>query len=861
MEALQYIYTSWKNGNSTEKGYMIYSRSEGISESECTAIKDAMQYLAPKELTLTPTPQEIADMFPYAFSYFILPTGRGCVAQSTYLGKDYSGRFGNYIIYALVFDINALPCLPAELFGESYIKTAMTQEELDAPSPVPPLPALHISNYASVINDDQLNEFLFDKEDELAQLISMVLAAQDAGIPFYLNDSRENLVLWSAAVQRILPLRLATKFAFNTYIGDHESMRSPRVREEGLNFHLIGVRPDANYFNYTTESKSNRQIVMDFIGGNMTQGIAVSSYAQAMATSSALDYEEVDSFSEFVEGTTFNEINGHLLDAYLYYHLLKNDEFGFTENNMEAVLSFGVNYCSETDNSDVGSKLLIKYQEGGWLLKPELLTLFWKFVCSYSNFMIFTLYELFTETLYQHAGEASEPCMKLNTLIQSIKGETPQQYKEYLDYLNSANCVDQLLVYLSGHDNPFTNDFYITWLLHSYTFVSGISDGQPVSRLLKVLLKNVACIHGCEKQMIEILFTASDNQILFEDILSVFRDALNDPERLDLLCDKYVEATESLSEMQLNHFEQLLLETPRAVPIATRLCAKKIALSRNPKDEFWRFYDNQRSRIVANSGFAIDQMVFACLENIDAKNREEVAIEILHKIDASLINDSETIRALTDAINDCSVKTLSKMDHAFLQRVCQIRARIDKAGLDKIKAVFVGQLLVDRNAQRKRPVNLSDELSQANIFLQFFDKSDYESYIKSYFNEYLALVQEADDVSVLMQIFYHGRYFSNLADYYISALKKLEKKDNARWRRILNWTCIYLVTADRSNQPAEDLYKPVVRYLRTMDSAELMDIRHSIAKDVSLSLCDSLFEEVQRKEGIAEKLGGFFHKK
>ena len=46
MEALQYIYTSWKNGDSTEKGYMIYSRSEGISEAECNAIKDAMQYLA-----------------------------------------------------------------------------------------------------------------------------------------------------------------------------------------------------------------------------------------------------------------------------------------------------------------------------------------------------------------------------------------------------------------------------------------------------------------------------------------------------------------------------------------------------------------------------------------------------------------------------------------------------------------------------------------------------------------------------------------------------------------------------------------------------------------------------------------------
>ena len=62
MEALQYIYTSWKNGDSTEKGYMIYSRSEGISEAECNAIKDAMQYLAPKELTLTPTPPTLFSL-------------------------------------------------------------------------------------------------------------------------------------------------------------------------------------------------------------------------------------------------------------------------------------------------------------------------------------------------------------------------------------------------------------------------------------------------------------------------------------------------------------------------------------------------------------------------------------------------------------------------------------------------------------------------------------------------------------------------------------------------------------------------------------------------------------------------------
>lgn len=212
-----------------------------------------------------------------------------------------------------------------------------------------------------------------------------------------------------------------------------------------------------------------------------------------------------------------------------------------------------------------------------------------------------------------------------------------------------------------------------------------MSNGQPISKVLQALLKNITKINGCEKQMIEILFATSDNQALFENILSVFMAALREPRQLEQLCVKYVEITESLTDRQLNRFEQLLLETPGAAPIATRLCARKIASSKNPEDEFWRFYDNQRSRISANSGFTIEPMILACINNVDAKIREDVAIDILRKINASVINDGETIMVLTNAVNDCSVKELSKMDSAFLQRVCQIRAKVDKSGLEKSK--------------------------------------------------------------------------------------------------------------------------------------------------------------------------------
>lgn len=860
MKALQYIYTSWKNGDSTEKGYMIYSRSEGITDSECSAIKDAMQYLAPKGLTLTPTPQEIEDIFPYAFAYFVLPTGRGCVAQSTYLGKDYSGRYGNYIIHALIFDIDDLPCRPAEFFAEPYIKTAMTQEELDAPSPVPPLPPLYISEYASVINDEQLNEFLFDKEDEFSQLISLVLAAQDAGVPFYLNDSRENLVLWSAAVQRILPSRLAKKFTFNTYIGNHESMRSPRSREENLNFMLIGVRPDANYFNYATESNSNCQIVMDFVGGYMTQGVLPGSFARAMAASLAFDCEEVDAFGEFVDSTSFNEISGHLQDAYLYYHLLKNDGFEFTENDLKAVLSFGSDYCSEADNSDIGSNLLIKSQENEWTLEPELFAVFWKFICRYSGFMIFTLYELLTETLFQHAGEASGPCIGLESLINTLKEETPEQYKGYLDYLNSSSSVEHLLLYLSGHNNPFTNSFYIKWLLRSYSFSGGMSNGQPISKLLQVLLKNVTRINGCEKQMMEILIATSDNQVLFKNIFGIFMIALRESKQLDRFCDEYLDAAASLTTGQLDRFEQLLPEAPGSEPVATRLFARKIAASDDPETEFWHFYGNQRSRISESSGVSADPMILACVNNVEAKKRTEVAVDILRKIDPSQINDRETIRTLTDAVEDCSVKELSKMEVSFLQKVCQIRAKVDKNGPEKITAVLVGEMLATDNAQRRRPVKLAGELAKTKITLQHLDKSDYESYLKNYFGEYFVLIKTKEDIPALVRIFYHGQYFSSFADDYMSALKKAEKREPEIRDRILGWTCTYVVTAERSDPGADDMYKPLVRYLRSLNEDELSGVRKFVTKDVPAARCDYLFDEARRKEGISEKLGNLFHK-
>ena len=209
MEALQYIFTSWKNGNLPDKGYMIYSKSEGITEAECDDIKKIMRYTSPRDMKVNPTAEEIQEDFPFSFAYFRLTSGRHCIAQSTYLGKDYSGRFGNYIIYALVFQADELEDYPTGFFGEDFIKTSMTNEELEAEPPIPPLPPLQINETGSIVNLDSVLDFAMDQGDNISIVISSILEAKQRGIPFFINDIRENLVMWCALVQNALPQKNA----------------------------------------------------------------------------------------------------------------------------------------------------------------------------------------------------------------------------------------------------------------------------------------------------------------------------------------------------------------------------------------------------------------------------------------------------------------------------------------------------------------------------------------------------------------------------------------------------------------------------------------------------------------------------
>lgn len=848
MEALQYIYTSWKNGDSLDKGYMIYSKSTGITDRECAAIKSAMQYMVPKELPFPPSPQQIADVFPYSFAYFILPGGRSCVAQTTYLGKDYSGRFGNYLIYALVFEPGGLTCRPAELFGEPYIKTAMTEAELNAPSPVPPLPPLAIREHGSVVNDEELMYFLSGREEEFSQLITFVLAARDIQVPFYLNDTRENLVLWAAAVQRILPPRLASSFTFNTYVGDQEALRSPKLKGEGVEFYLVGVRPDAKYFDYGVEYKSGRHIVMDFLGGYMTEGIPASRYAKAVAASVVTGFEKLDRFGRFLDRTSYENLGGGLEDAFLCYQLLDKGAFHCTEDDLQAILVFGEAYCGEADKADIGNRLLIKIQKESWTLPASGFSHLWEFICRNTGFMIYTLYDLLLEEVYQLTCEATGSCEGVVEFLDGLGKATPQAYGSFLEYLNTMGCVEQMILYLSGHPNLHTNSFYVNWILDSYSFANGLNDRQPISKLLRQLLKNISQIPGGEGEIVRILLRVTSGRQLFEAVLQILLTTVQKPERLEQLCREYLRAENDGEEAR--RFEKYLFGMAEAAPLAVQLAACKISSSRNPEETFWHFYSLQNDGRVQQP---LGPMVIACLKSLDAPAKGQAAYHMWEEQDSRLLEDERAAGMLAEALEGCEVRMLDKMGCDMLEGICRLGIQ---AGIEtpRIRAVYVGLSLKEGNSIfRAEPVKLEKEVRGAGIRLSDFGRTDYEHYVKSFLREYLRAVKSSEDMALVIETFYHKQAFSLFTGEFINRLKQLERKGNKQWRRLAAWACIAILTMDSGTSAEEEISKVLSQYLKAVPKEDFAEIREWVCQETSQELCDMFFEEVLRKEKLFDR--------
>src|SRR5690242_15085218 len=97
----QLYYTSCENGLSGYGGFQFNAVTQGIPVEVMREVEALTAYEPPRWLGYQPSAEQIADC-PVNLVY---STGRTSVlANVVFVGSDFSKRFGNYFVHALVTD-------------------------------------------------------------------------------------------------------------------------------------------------------------------------------------------------------------------------------------------------------------------------------------------------------------------------------------------------------------------------------------------------------------------------------------------------------------------------------------------------------------------------------------------------------------------------------------------------------------------------------------------------------------------------------------------------------------------------------------------------------------------------------------
>jgi len=217
--AWQLQYTSAESGPAGRAGFQFTAETPGLPEGVHAQVGTYLRYRPPPEAAIAPTPEQIRAL-PVALAYGPLGDRLRVLSRCVYLGRDYSGRYGNFLGHALVLT-------PAELAGLRPV------EFWDAPfwadSPAPPGTAL--PEPAELVpgeftDPETLGEWLRAGGDaayrRLGVLLGVVWRALTRGHGrLILVDERiEEIVRWIAVISYSLPGTFADRLSFVTYSAD-----------------------------------------------------------------------------------------------------------------------------------------------------------------------------------------------------------------------------------------------------------------------------------------------------------------------------------------------------------------------------------------------------------------------------------------------------------------------------------------------------------------------------------------------------------------------------------------------------------------------------------------------------------------
>ncbi|GAA2417062.1 GTPase-associated protein 1-related protein [Actinomadura vinacea] len=239
--AWQLHYTSARRGPTGRAGFQFVAETPGLPEGARAGVTPYLSYRPPPGAPLSPDDAEL-DRFPVAMLYDRV-AGRPLLLRCRYLGRDYSGRYGNFFAHAVVAEEEELEGLrPAELWRAPL----WTDRPVDGDAAGVSLPALDELSPGADSDPESLAEWLAahgaaggDGDGAYALLARLMDAvvdvlAQGHGRVVLVGGEVEPIARWIAVVSYSLPVAAAARMSFVTYSAD----------PDGAAQRLVGTTPD-----------------------------------------------------------------------------------------------------------------------------------------------------------------------------------------------------------------------------------------------------------------------------------------------------------------------------------------------------------------------------------------------------------------------------------------------------------------------------------------------------------------------------------------------------------------------------------------------------------------------------------------
>lgn len=260
MRLLQLYFTSYSRKRSAEKRHQVFSSSEGFSEAEIKELERICMYSPPNHLPTQPIRFEIDAYFPIKFTSFQLQSGRYGICQSVYVGKDLSGRYGNYFSHVLVLEKGVWPIPSIQFYRSSLFRSKLSMHELNVVGKPRPLPVVEVSVPEGYFSEKTIDEFLAqnDHATRLAQMINGLIEKGGKQESILIVAKQEELPKWIAAIQVNLPKSLQQAIHYSTYVHDLERERYPIMATLGEGTRYYQEDIDQGVFGYVFDFCKDR---------------------------------------------------------------------------------------------------------------------------------------------------------------------------------------------------------------------------------------------------------------------------------------------------------------------------------------------------------------------------------------------------------------------------------------------------------------------------------------------------------------------------------------------------------------------------------------------------------------------------